>query len=174
MTPIFKDISNFSNTSDYLPIIDAVLFVETIILHFALAGYNRSNFLQYWYKKFKLSAVLADVCIVTIIIIATRFLYHYFFTKFSIWLFVLLAVTIQIVHDILFYNFFVLVPRGINSMLDTFKNYASEVRYFAIIGDSVVVILSCLLASYLANFSLNINIINLITTLYFIPYALHA
>jgi len=170
---LFNDISNFSNVSDYLPILNGILFVETFTIFFTLHNFLRSKTLSLWYKKFQLSAVLADVSIVFLVIILTRFLYYFFFSQFSLILFILLALTIQITHDFLFYKFFTLVPRGVNGMLDVFKNYAQEVRQYAILADSTIIVCSSLFASHFATYSLNTNIINLIFTLYFIPYLLY-
>jgi len=69
--------------------------------------------------------------------------------------------------------FFSSVPVGMNRMLDTFKKYSKEVGLYAVLGDSIIMISSCLLASNLANYSTNLNIINLIVTLYFIPYVIY-
>jgi len=170
---LFQDISNFSNINDYLPIINGVLFTETIVLYLALDGFKHSKILQKWYNTYKLSAVLADVSIVTIIIIAARFLYHYFFKTFSIWTFTLFAIAVQIVHDLFFYVFFHMTPRGVNSILDLFKDYSKEMGYYILLGDSIIVCLACLFASNLGTYSLNINIITLVATLYFVPFMLH-
>ena len=50
------------------------------------------------------------------------------------------------------------------------KDYAVEVGGGAILGDSFMMILACLLSSYFAVYSLNTNIIILILSVYFIPY----
>lgn len=171
---IFKNISNFSNTSDYLPIINGVLVVETIILGLALVKLKHSKYLRYWYKVFGLSAVLAEVTLVTIGIVLTRFVYHYFFKTFSIWTFILLAIAIQITHDLLFYSYLRIIPYNTNLMFDIFKKYTNETGVNAIFRNSIIMASSCLFSSYLATQSLNINIINLLVTLYIIPYALHA
>lgn len=168
----FNDISKFNNVSDYLPILNGILFVEIVIIFFTLRRVLPSKTLAFWYQKFQLSAVLSDVSIVFLVIILTRFLYPFFFSHFSLILFILLALFLQITHDILFYKFFTWVPRGINAMLDVFKDYATEIRQKAIIGDSMIMIFSSLLASHFATYSFNTNIINLIFTLYFIPYVL--
>jgi hypothetical protein len=55
-------------------------------------------------------------------------------------------------------------------MLDFFKDYAREVGVGAILGDSFMMILACLLSSNFATYSLNSNIIILIFSLYFVPY----
>jgi len=167
---IFKDISNFTNVSDYLPILNGCINADLIIIFLLYHGVFNSSLLKKWYKKYQLSAVLADVLILVIGIIIARFLYHYIFTSFSIWKFTVLAVIIQIIHDILFYWFFKSLPIGYNSMLDFFKEYAKEVGGSAIIGDSFMMILACLLSSNFATYTLNNNIIVLIISLYFVPY----
>jgi hypothetical protein len=65
------------------------------------------------------------------------------------------------------------MPRGVNKMIDTFKDYANEVSYKAILSDSGMMIMSCILASYLVNKNMNINIIVLILFLYLLPYLLY-
>jgi hypothetical protein len=58
-------------------------------------------------------------------------------------------------------------------MLDTFKDYANEASYKAILSDSAMMILSGLIASYLAGKSININIIVLVVFVYLLPYLLY-
>jgi len=74
---------------------------------------------------------------------------------------------------ILFYIFFKNVPRGTNRMLDTFKDYAKEVSYKAILSDSGMIIMASLIASYLASKNLNTNIIIMILALYILPYSIY-
>ncbi len=170
---IFQDISNFSRVSDYLPILNGCINADLIIIFLVYHGLFNSFYLKKWYKKYQLSAVIADVLILVIGIIIARFLYKYFFSAFNIWKFTGLAVIIQIVHDILFYLFFKTIPRGYNSMLDFFKDYANEVGGGAILGDSFMMILACLLSSHFATYKLNGNIIILILSVYFIPYMIN-
>jgi uncharacterized protein YacL len=171
---IFKDISNFTNLNDYLPILNGSLNADLIIIFLLYHDLFKSKLLRKWYKKYQLSAVIADVLILVIGIILARFFYKYFFLEgFNIWKFTGLAVIIQIIHDILFYWVFKSLPRGYNAMLDFFKDYAREVGVGAILGDSFMMILACLLSSYFATYSLNANIILLVISLYFVPYMIN-
>ena len=170
---IFKDISNFNNVNDYLPILNGCVNTDLIILFLVFHGASKSLFLKKWYKKYQLSAVIADVLILVIGIILARFLYKYLFNEFSIWKFTGLAVCIQIIHDFLFYFLFNNLPVGYNSMFDFFKGYAKEVGFEAVLGDSFMMILACLISSNFATYTLNINIITLIISLYFFPYMIN-
>ena len=170
---MFKDISSFSNVNDYLPILNGCVSADIIIIFLLYHGVFKSYYLKKWYKKYQLSAVIADVLILVIGIILARFFYKYFFTSFSIWKFTGLAVIIQIIHDILFYLFFSSVPSGYNAMLDFFKQYAGEVGTGAILGDSFMMIIACLLSSYFATYSVNGNIILLIVSTYLFPYLIN-
>lgn len=169
---LFKDISDFSKVQDYLPILNGALLVEIIVLFLSLSQ-KKGGALQDWYKTYRLSAVLADVLVVILGIVITRFLYPYIFAKFSIWKFIGLLLLIQITHDILFYGVFSWIPRGKNQMLDLFKDYAKGAGVTAILGDSLIVIFSALFASLLAENLVNTNIIIMLFTLYFLPYFLY-
>jgi uncharacterized protein YacL len=170
---MFKDISNFNNVNDYLPILNGCINADLIIIFLLYNGIFKSRLLGKWYQKYQLSAVIADVLILVIGIILARFFYKYLFASFSIWKFTGLAVIIQIIHDILFYWFFKTIPTGYNAMLDFFKDYAIEVGIGAILGDSFMMIIACLLSSYFATYSLNSNLIILILSLYFVPYMIN-
>jgi len=171
---LFANISNFSNIRDYLPIANGALLVELIVLFLTLSRKpSAKSYLQLWYKKYRLSAVIADVFVVILGIVITRFLYPFFFTEFSIWKFVGLLVLVQIIHDCLFYWVFSTIPRGKNYMLDVFKDYAKGAGITAILGDNLIVIFSALFASMLANYSTNANIIVMLFVVYFIPYFLY-
>ena len=170
---MFKNIANFNNVNDYLPLFNAVLITDLFVIFLLNIRFIKSQVLRQWYSQYNLSAVIADVLIILIVLIITRAIYYYIFDSFSIIKFIILAVTLQITHDILFYVFFRNIPRGVNKMLDTFKDYANEVSYKAILSDSGMMIMSCLIASYLVNTNTNTNIIVLISSLYFLPYLLY-
>ena len=170
---MFKNIANFNNINDYLPLFNAVLITDLFVIFLLNIRFIKSQVLRQWYSQYNLSAVIADVLIILIVLIITRAIYYYVFNSFSIIKFIILAVILQITHDILFYVFFSNIPKGINKMLDTFKDYANEVSYKAILSDSGMMIMSCLIASYLVNKNTNINIIVLISFVYLLPYLLY-
>jgi hypothetical protein len=178
-TRLFHDISDFNNLSDYLAILCSILFVESSIIYIAFensrnnTAFLSSKQLTKWYKRYRFAAVLADVMIVFLVIVAARFVYPWFFSSFHVVGFLLVAVVIQVLHDVFFALFVKIIPTGWNHMLDFFKDYIQEAGVMEIFSDSVMMICSCLLASYYAGFSFNVNIVNLLCTLYFVPYVLY-
>jgi hypothetical protein len=170
---MFKNIADFNNINDYLPLFNAVLITDLFVIFLLNTRVIKSQVLRQWYSQYNLSAVIADVLIILIGLIITRAIYYYIFDSFSIVKFIILAVVVQISHDILFYVFFTNIPRGVNKMIDTFKDYANDVSYRAILADSGMMIMSCLIASYLVNKNTNTNIIVLISFIYLLPYLLY-
>ncbi len=170
---MFSNIANFSNTRDYLPLLNGVLFTDLFVILLSNARVIDSRVLRKWYEEYNLSAVIADILIILIGLIIVRALYYRIFTQFSIFKFIALALIVQFTHDMLFYAFFKSVPRGMNRMLDTFKDYAGEVSYKAVLADGGMMVMAALVASYLAGLTLNANIIVLIILLYLLPYLLY-
>jgi hypothetical protein len=171
---LFANISNFNNITDYLPIINGSLAADLIIIltTYYLLGTKQ---LKFWYKKYGLSAVLADTFILVIGMIIARFFYNKIFGEFNIIKFLLLILIIQIIHDFLFFKLIINpLPRGVNNMIDFFKDYAGEVGTGAILGDSIMITLAVLLSSLFANSNLNINILLIVLFVYLTPYILHA
>jgi hypothetical protein len=170
---MYKNISDFNNVSDYLPLFNGVLITDLIVILLLNLSFIQSKVLKKWYNDYNLSAVIADVLIILIGLIITRKIYFSIFKEFDLIKFIILSVIVQITHDILFYLFFSFVPKGSNRMLDTFKEYANEASYKAIIADSCMMISSCLISTYLVNQNLNINIIITIIAMYLLPYFIY-
>jgi len=168
-----KNIGDFNMVSDYLPLFNAVLITDLFVILLLNITVIKSKVLRQWYSQYNLSAVIADVLIILIGLIITRAIYYYIFDSFSLLKFIILAVIVQITHDILFYVFFSSIPRGVNKMIDTFKDYANDVSYKAILADGGMMIMACLIASYLVNKNTNTNIIVLISFIYLLPYLLY-
>jgi hypothetical protein len=170
---MFKDISQFDNIDDYLPIITAILIVEIITIILSFTHITESKLLRIWYKKYLLSAVLADVSLIFLGFVITRALYYYVFDEFSIINFILLMVAIQVIHDTLFYLMITSIPKGTNRIIDILKDYADEISYWAIIGDSMMMISSALIAGYIAYFEVNTNIIIFAFLVYILQFILY-
>jgi hypothetical protein len=162
-----------NNIKDYLPLLNAVLITDLIGIILSNAGIIKSKVLKEWYNKYTLSAVIADVTVIMIGLLIANKIYYYIFKEFSILKFIIIAIIIQIIHDISFYLLITAIPLGKNKMIDTFKNYANEISYFAIIGDSTMIISACLICYYLINLDTKTNIIILILSLYIMPYLLY-
>jgi hypothetical protein len=173
---MLKNISIHNNVSDYPAIFNAALLADIIII-FLLYYTNflgDPKTLKMWYEKYRLSAVIADVFILIIGMILGRFFYYKIFKEYSFIKFALLILIIQIVHDFSFYNFIIKpLPKGLNDMIDLFKEYASEVSGRAILGDSFMMLITILLSSLFANLDTNNNIILGVVLLYILPYILH-
>lgn len=171
---MFYPIHNFNNIYDYLAILNGSLVADIIIIF--MLYYTKlfnSKFLKNWYESYRLSAVLADVLILMIGIILARLVFKYFNWSWNIYKFIVIVLIIQIIHDILFYILFTSIPRGTNNMIDLFKDYSKEVGIGAIVGDSFMMLIATLLASYFNSLSLNSNIILLISSCYLLPYILY-
>ena len=171
---LFKNISNFSNTTDYVAILSGAIITDLIVILRVVLGQIKSRSLTTWYKKYGLAGVLADVLSIMIGIIITRYLYFFVFTKYSLLFFCGLAVVVQLTHDLLFAFLFNSIPRGKSDILDTFKDYAKEFGLVILLADAAMIVSTILIGSALANMSLNANIIVLIVSLYLVPYFLYS
>jgi len=166
---LFQDISQFNRTQDYLPIFNSVLIADIIIIILLyFTNVINVNSLKKYYLDFGVSAVILDVFIIVIGFIITRYLYNKIFSEFNIWKFLLLFLVIQITHDIIFYFLFNSIMPGTSRLMDSFQKYAKEAGVGAIIGDSSMIIIATLLASYLASWDLNSNLVLLIFLIYLI------
>ena len=170
----FQDISHFSNTADYLPILAAAIIVDLLVMMRVVLGQIKSVSLTAWYQKYRGMGVLADVLSIVIGIVLARFLYPFFFPKWSLPLFLMVTVAIQVTHDVTFAALFNAVPRGASAILDTFKEYAREFGPIILLADAMMMVGTVLLGSLLASQSLNTNILVFLVALYLIPYVLYS
>lgn len=170
---LFRDISNFNNTKDYLPIFNGALNIVLLVIFLVLHKWLSSYYLKKWYKTFNLSAIIENVTTLMVIIIITRFIYKYLFHSWNIILFTLLASVITIIYDIFFYMIFISLPKGYSDIIDFFKKYRRQIGYKGILINVFMIIFVCLTSSYFSTLDNNMNIITLISTLFFIPYLLY-
>jgi hypothetical protein len=169
----FQNISQFNSTNDYISIFNGVLLTDLIVIALLMGGMIQSAVLTKWYRELNLSAVVADILILFIGIILARYFYPSFFKQYSLIHFIGLAVGIQIIHDILFYQLCLAIPRGKSKIIDIFKDYGKEKGLKAILADSLMMISSILIAAWLKGLGTNINIITLIVAVYLVPYFIY-
>lgn len=169
-----KPTINYSDKFEYIPIITANIYADLLIvfLTFSAILYSSSTLTE-WYKKYRLSAMTADILIGVIYILIARYLVYKLKLNVSLFQFALIAVAIQLVFDFAFYLFFSSVPVGSNHMLDFFKRYAKESGYNALLGDSILVLFAVIISALLNEYSFDVNIISLIVSIYLIPYFIY-
>jgi len=170
---MFTDISNPDKLSDYIPIFAAALIVDMLVSTFSCVVLKADQ-LKRWYKTFTLGAIISDVFIIAIVILIARYLYPLIFKEWSLWKFILLTLVLQIIHDFLFYGLFSIIPRGASGIMDVFKDYAAAYGGWAIVADSVLIVGSILLASYLAGLEIGTNLFILVIAVYLIPYFIYS
>ena len=123
-----SSFSDFYNIQHFLPILNGSILADIIILVILYyTPYFQSIELKRWYETYRLSAIIADVLILVIGIFIAKFIFTYFGLSFHIVTFVIVLLGVQIIHDILFFLLFSAVPRGVNKMLDLFKDYATKI-----------------------------------------------
>jgi hypothetical protein len=163
-------------TTNYLSLVNGALITDLLVILLLIQGSIKSKVLVDWYKTYSLSAVIADVLIIVIGVLLARLAYPYVYgtaKSFSLIKFTLLAVGIQIVHDVLFNRIITAIPKGANRMVDTFKTYAKEVGAKAIVSDSAMMVATCLIANYLSTKTTATNSVTFIVALYCVPYLIY-
>jgi len=172
--PKIKPTVNYLDKFEYVPILTANIYADLLIILITFLGvaFNSKTLVE-WYKKYRLSAMIADILIGVLYMLLARYLIYLFRIDVSLTGFALIAVAIQIVFDLLFYGFFQSVPRGVNLVLDFFKDYAKEVGTGALIGDAFLVIFAVLISAILNTQSFDFNIVALIVSMYLVPYILY-
>ena len=176
-TTSLKPLIGYEDYSEYLPIVTSNIYADLLIILVTFTGVLGTGkswqVLTRWYKKYRLSAMMADILIGVIYLLIARYIVHANRMDVSLFEFGVLAVGVQLVLDFLFYIFFSLVPKGSNHMLDLFKDWAKYAKLDALWGDSILILVGVVLSSYLHTQSLNTNLFMLIMGLYLIPYVIH-
>jgi hypothetical protein len=136
-----------------IALVVAVLWVDLIGI--VLSSYKLlGTYLPEWYAKFGPVAVLSDCLIIILGIMLASLIYP---TASTLEL-ILLALTVQLVHDLLFYVLVIeKLPEGKNSVIDLFKKYADEGGYRILIADAIMVTSSILGQYYLETQSIEVT-----------------
>jgi len=172
-----KPLVNYNDNFEYLPILTSNIYADLLIILITFTGVLGTakswQVLSKWYKKYRLSAMIADILIGVIYLLIARYIVYNFKLNVDLFEFGVLAVAVQIVFDFLFYLFFMMVPKGTNHMLDLFKDWAKFAKLDALWGDSILVLVGVILSSFLNTQSFNTNMFTLILGCYLIPYIIY-
>ena len=169
-----KPTINYNNKFEYIPIITANIYADLFIIFATFATiYINTKSLEGWYKKYRLSAMIADILIGVLYILLGRYLVYKSGLQIGLTAFAGICVSIQIIFDFLFYIFFTIIPKGSNDMLDFFKGYAKEAGANALLGDSFLVIMAVIISALLNQSSYDTNIVFLIMSIYLTPYFIY-
>lgn len=172
---MFNNISNYQNTNDYLPIFTAslIIYILSVIVIYYTNKYNITK-LNNFYEKFNLSMVLTDVLLIVIGINKVRYIYPCIFKEYSLITFLITAISIQIIYDLLLADLYNLIPVNDSLLINAFKNTKNKIVKLPVIITNIITNSSgILLASYLATFPINTNINLLITLLHSISYLIY-
>jgi len=134
---------------DLLHIGSAVVWVDfiTIALH---KLFNLGASLDKWYSRFGIMAIISDCLVIVLGILIAQFIIP---AANAITL-AGVSIGVQLVHDILFYLIVILgVPKGQNSMIDLFKEYANENSWKILAADSAMIGSTVLIADALKAYS---------------------
>lgn len=173
-TTNLKPTINYNNKFEYIPIITANIYADLFIIFVTFAKiYINIKSLEGWYKKYRLSAMIADILIGVLYMLLGRYLVYKSGLKIGLTAFAGVCVFIQIIFDFLFYIFFAIIPKGFNDMLDHFKGYSKEVGASALLGDSFLVIMAVIISALLNQSSFDTNIVFLIISIYLTPYFIY-
>jgi len=173
-TTNLKPTINYNNKFEYIPIITANIYADLFIIFVTFSKiYINIKSLEDWYKKYRLSAMIADILIGVLYILLGRYLVYNSGLQVGLTAFAAICVFIQIIFDFLFYILFTIVPKGSNDMLDFFKGYSKEVGAGALLGDSFLVIMAVIISALLNQSSYDTNIVFLIISVYLTPYFIY-
>lgn len=174
---MFSDITNHEKTGDYLPILNGIILVDIILMILVFRKIIKPRIIYKWYKNYKLYGSLVDITTIFLVILSTRYVYSLWKSRhnsygfdYSLGIFMIIAIFCQIGYDVTLYHIIQSIPVGANQMIDMFRRYTKESTLFVFTLDCSFVLLSILFASILNNFSMNINIIILISLLNMLPF----
>ena len=173
-TTNLKPTIDYNNKFEYIPILTANIYADLFIIFVAFSKiYFNIKSLEGWYKKYRLSAMIADILIGVLYMLLGRYVVYKSGVEIGLTSFAAICVFIQIVFDFLFYMFFSIIPKGSNNMLDFFKVYSKEAGTGALLGDSFLVLMAVILSAFLNQASYDTNIVLLITSIYLTPYFIY-
>jgi hypothetical protein len=168
------DIRNVFDTSLWLPITTAASVVDTLGLFVWRYTSKPGSPINKWYDKFGLAAYSADVLSIIIGVVLTQLATTWLGGAWNPLTFCVVAVIIQLVHDITFGNVIVpAVPRGHNAVMDLMKEYVGiDFPQGILIVDALYMIFASLLTMYFASVPSGYSWMTLLVTWYSTTYVL--
>ena len=85
---------------DCLEYLNGIMSMIVLLMGLSVFGFIPSKSLKKWYKDFGLLAFLMDITIFAMSLAIAFFIYPYFFSKFSLVSFIILAINVQFAHDL--------------------------------------------------------------------------
>ena len=172
-----KPVVDLKDKFEYIPIVTAIIVADLLIVWITFSkvlGDGKAwQISTKWYKKYRLSAMMADILIGVIYLLMARQFVYSMNMETTLFGFGVVAVLIQIICDLLFYVVFTMIPKNHNHMLDLFKDWAAYAKLDALWGDSILVLLAVVLSSYLNTLSFDTNMYMFIFSMYLIPYIIY-
>ena len=169
---MFKNISDYNNVNDYLPIFIASIIIYIIgIIIIYLSNKEKNEKLKEFYERFNIGVIVSDILLIVISIIRARFIYTYFFTEYNLLYFLLTSVGIQLFYNVVLVDLYNLIPNNNSLFIDILKNKEGKIIRLPFIITSILTnIAGILIASFLAASDLNSNITLSISLLISLPY----
>lgn len=173
---MFGNVSNYKNEGDWLYLATGAVVVDLAMVF--MTKYPGSNpvfgvkVLNDWYTKFGALAAASDILSILIGIFFARLIYG--LLGGPIWVFIAAILGFQLFHDILFYvGVIIPLPKGENEMIDVFKAYAAENGSAILLADSIIMLSSIGVASFLKGMSPVYTTGTLLVALYALCYILY-
>lgn len=145
---MLTDIRDMYDIRWWLPIVTAACLVDTVGLFVWRYTAEPDGPVNTWYDQFGLTAYVADITSMVIGIILTQIVVTAIGGPWNPVLFCVVAVVIQLVHDVVFGNVIVpAIPTGHNTVIDLMKRYATmEGAGYVLLVDAIYMILTALIA----------------------------
>ena len=166
-------LTDWNSNSSWPLLLLSILVVDVVVMIISRHTRMFGDVLNIWYDRYGLSAVISDVFIIAIGFAIARWVYKTYFSGAGLAWFLGILVIVQMIHDILFYLGVILpIPRGLNAMMDTFKEYSIEGSWKIIFGDAGLMLGSAAVFIGLEKLSAPWQIAAGLLTVYALPYAL--
>ncbi len=145
------DIGDYRNADEAISTSQAALFTTFLSILAARIGGVGGLSLNALFDQFGLESVALIVAALTILLQFARFMYSSLWSGFgkpwSPFIFVCIALSIQLIHDALFmYGLLPFVPAGKNDLLDAIRVYVKENKTMVFAGHGVLIGMTALVA----------------------------